>query len=737
LINSDVQLFWANDENGDITIIFDMVEEDRNNKYTCPVCGSEVRPVAIDNKTKTGKVAQVSSHFSHFDASKCSNESAIHYWFKNKILVNGDSFIIKTDIENEYKCKEVLIEQFYRTEFGIYRPDITIITECGKSIYFEMNYTNKKKVEDYMDKWLELGNPVVEVDLKALMSASLNKTKYEFKALFYEGKCFNTKKNDLYYDTVGQFKERICKNNIIDNEIRERIKKLDWFWMETINYKRGETNIEQLTNYIDYAEQDEKDLIFMILSKKRCVPIYEDYINYKVDLFEKLSKTIIIDFKDTKYNKYFLISKKKISRKNKKNIEYDVINFKIAHSFGIELNLNVDKYSKNEFLFLLKTNIDNFIDIEPYYDKSCEICLLVEDIYQGKYKGDLGIKIYNGSYDTYVKSVNISKYYMYSHQAHMGSELYIYKNSIKFENKELKLDILKEENKDTIINFISEFIDIKIEERKQELIKEEEMKREKLINEINKEHNEFNLILSKITDIFDKNKDKIIFHKIDYVLDDKFINLLYFKDYRGIEFIIHGRWGFLHEKSPVAKNYYNAFYNYQGNCKLIKINDLSLGKNIYITETEDSYEIDTYINKPTYKFPTYLNNPDINLSFRDMGFNTKHLLRYDFLNTANKINEILKNKVSDFKSNFLTKYYKNYSNEIYCAEKITDEEINKEIHKLLYPIVYLGDKFPNSSLNIRLNIDFATEYNEKKPWYIKTFIEALRDVGIKNIHNII
>ena len=284
MINSDVQLFWANDENGNIAIIFDMVEEDRNKKYTCPVCGFEVRPVAIDNKTKTGKVAQVSSHFSHFDASKCSNESAIHYWFKNKILVNGDSFIIKTDVENEYKCKELLVEQFYRTEFGIYRPDITIITECDKTIYFEMNYTNKKKIEDYMDKWLELGNPVVEVDLKALMSASLNKTKYEFKALFYEGKCFNTKKNDLYYDTIGKHKEKTFNTINIDDKMRERISKLDWFWKDVQKYKKYKLTIDYMINIIDSIDETEdKILLVDILKKLKCSDLIENYLKITKD----------------------------------------------------------------------------------------------------------------------------------------------------------------------------------------------------------------------------------------------------------------------------------------------------------------------------------------------------------------------------------------------------------------------------------------------------------------------
>jgi hypothetical protein len=47
-----------------------------------------------------------------------------------------------------------------------------------------MAFTNKKKVKDYLDIWLELKNIVVEVDIKQLMLKDSIPT---FKALFYNG----------------------------------------------------------------------------------------------------------------------------------------------------------------------------------------------------------------------------------------------------------------------------------------------------------------------------------------------------------------------------------------------------------------------------------------------------------------------------------------------------------------------------------------------------------------------
>lgn len=297
MINSDVQLFWANNENEEVVIIYDMQEEDRKNKYTCPVCGSDVKPVAIGGKRKDGKIAQVSSHFSHFDASKCNKETAIHWWFKNKILINGDSFIIKTDEDHEYKCKEVLIEQSYETEYGIYKPDITIVTECGKTVYFEMNYTNKKKVEDYLDKWLELGNPVVEVDLKMLMEASFNKDTYKFKALFYDGKCFNTKEDTNYYNLVNKYKNKLVIKDDCDI-YKSDLEKLNWIWIDIKKYKNNEITIYELIELIQNVETVEcRKILLDLLKKLKCNSIVDDYTNDLKDKIFEIAKSCSIKYK--------------------------------------------------------------------------------------------------------------------------------------------------------------------------------------------------------------------------------------------------------------------------------------------------------------------------------------------------------------------------------------------------------------------------------------------------------
>src|SRR5574344_253081 len=179
----NINLWFAKNANYEIVTIDKINEENKHDKYYCPICGSEVIPKAIK------EYSLMTPHFAHIDRSKCDGESMIHFWIKNKLIKQGDKFNIKLDSTvQKYVCKNIIIEQEYKTEFGTYKPDITIIKETNETIYFEVANTNKKKIEEYLDMWIELGNTVVEVDTKDLMNGNNVK---EFKSLFYKGKCFN------------------------------------------------------------------------------------------------------------------------------------------------------------------------------------------------------------------------------------------------------------------------------------------------------------------------------------------------------------------------------------------------------------------------------------------------------------------------------------------------------------------------------------------------------------------
>ncbi|MCP1159423.1 hypothetical protein [Bacillus infantis] len=271
----NVKLWFAKDESDKIVTI-DEIQKDNKMNFNCPVCGSNVIPSAIGSK-------DVTKHFKHKNADSCNSESQIHFWFKNKFIVKGDKFTIAADKVMEYTCKEILVEQAYRVNETTYKPDLTIITECGKTIYFEMAFSNKKKVKDYLDHWLELGNIVVEADVKQL---TLKDRLPTFKALFYKGKCLNTKRNDSYYNTIGKYKEGIFQKNV-DNKLKDSVLKLDWFWNDIQGLKNNTVDKTQILLLIDSIDKEHFDIVKEILKRQDCSDVFQDYVHYKSEYLRK------------------------------------------------------------------------------------------------------------------------------------------------------------------------------------------------------------------------------------------------------------------------------------------------------------------------------------------------------------------------------------------------------------------------------------------------------------------
>ena len=282
---TDVALWFARNSKGEIKTINEVSYHD--DTYYCPLCNSEVIPKALKSNSK------VTEHFAHLDRSKCDSESMIHWWYKNKFLQNGDRFIIKTDKEKEYVCNEILFEKLYHTDYGDYKPDVTVLTESGDTIFFEYNYTNKKQIKDYIDKWFKLGSIVVEVNIKTLMESSYGKDVYKFNALFYKGKCFNTKKNDVYYNTLGKYKEEYYSKEE-SNLTNEKIKNLNWFWNDIQNYKLDRINVDDLYTSFNEAIQVDFDLIKNVLIKSKCTKIFYECINIRQKYFLEYANNYLI-----------------------------------------------------------------------------------------------------------------------------------------------------------------------------------------------------------------------------------------------------------------------------------------------------------------------------------------------------------------------------------------------------------------------------------------------------------
>ena len=300
---SDVALWFARNSKDEIVTINE-IKHYHEDKYTCPLCNSEVIPKAIRDDAK------VTEHFAHIDKSKCTPESMIHWWYKNKFLQSGDKFIVTTDKIHEYICKDILIEENHHTEYGDYKPDVTVITESGDTIYFEYAFTNQKKIKDYLNQWLELGNIVVEVNLKTLLQANYGKDIYKFNALFYKGKCFNTNNRDLYYKTIGEYKEQVYSGKTLDDDKKKEIEKLDWFWDSVQDYKLNKLNDEELYLCFDEANNINSNLVIDILSKSKCTDILNKCLRY----CKEKQNSIFTNFVETINNTY----------NGKINIEYEI-----------------------------------------------------------------------------------------------------------------------------------------------------------------------------------------------------------------------------------------------------------------------------------------------------------------------------------------------------------------------------------------------------------------------------
>ncbi len=281
---NNVSLWFAKDENGDIVTINNSEKLSNKSVYRCPLCGSQVIAKAF------GEDSKVSAHFAHLDKSKCAGEHMIHWWFKNKLIEEGQTFKIKTDCIGEYICSEILVESRVETSFGNYIPDLTVKTKCGKTIYFEMNYSNKKNVSNYLDMWIELGNIVVEVDVKDIMSDDrecLGKSIY-YKDMIMEKK--NYKK---------PYKSTVYKMEILNSEDEnkyDRIKKFDWMLLEIAKYKKDNDN-EKLFELLDILKTDFiKDYAFIIgiIRESSCLDIYIDYCSHlNKEYVERLKRNMV------------------------------------------------------------------------------------------------------------------------------------------------------------------------------------------------------------------------------------------------------------------------------------------------------------------------------------------------------------------------------------------------------------------------------------------------------------
>ena len=197
-------------------------EANKDETYYCPVCNGEVKARAIESD-------KVQPHFYHTTESNCSNESILHWMFKNWLFESGSVF--KVDNE-EFIVNRFEMEKLIDTPFGEYRPDLFIQTD-KEEFFFEINYSSGKD-KTFSDKWTYLNKRVVEVNVKELINCELYNNTPIFKTIFEDGKYTKEYKTYERKDKYLEFKDYIISANK-EEQIKQLVSYYDWFWKDIKN----------------------------------------------------------------------------------------------------------------------------------------------------------------------------------------------------------------------------------------------------------------------------------------------------------------------------------------------------------------------------------------------------------------------------------------------------------------------------------------------------------------------
>lgn len=365
---TDVSLWFASNNVGSYTTIFEIDNENKDEEFLCPVCCSKVIPKGIKEDSL------VSAHFAHMDASKCTAESIIHWCYKNNFLLKDTHFQIINREDNkaiDYICDKIYIEKQQKKNGLIYKPDVTVITTTGETIFFEMNYKNKKRVENYINTWLEFNCTVVEVDIKTLLQLNNDKNVFEFKPIFHNGKCYgkvSIKKKA--YDNILNLKQKVYQKR--SNIAKDFVNRLDWFWRDIANYKMNNIGIDTLCYSLDYllsnTDEEDKDLIFDIVEKFKCNNVLEDYEEYKENIITSYLDELFANKGIPKwytYNIYADYNNPHVTISGKQS--YSIYqNFNLYNSTTDELILNIKSYMNDNY----ENVYDNYIDLNGRYKYS-------------------------------------------------------------------------------------------------------------------------------------------------------------------------------------------------------------------------------------------------------------------------------------------------------------------------------------------------------------------------------
>lgn len=316
------QLIVAYDSDDEFANLIHIKKANTDNDYYCPCCAGIVKPRALDSNKEQ-------SHYYH-KTGKCTKESQLHFFCKNWLFETGSKFYIENELS---EVSAIEIEESHHTPFGDYIPDVTVHTTSGKTIYFEMFFTNRKTGDDYFCKWDALGNDVIEVNIKEYMFKTDVNTIPSFNYLYHNGVCYSKPyiKRDLYATTIARIKKELTRQKVLN--YKARIEQLDWFWQTIRNNTK-----ESILDIVSKMEYDDMVSCYEIIKKKQCVSYLKD------DVLNMINQKVISDVRKT------------LDLPKDENIYFDLRLIRgRSYEAGIRLNLKTEHIVYNK-LFVSQDN---------------------------------------------------------------------------------------------------------------------------------------------------------------------------------------------------------------------------------------------------------------------------------------------------------------------------------------------------------------------------------------------
>lgn len=334
--------------------------------FYCPICLGRVK---LWNGQDKNKLYKKQKCFHHIDGM-CSQESRIHFAYKHWLLETGSKFKVA---DNVYEVKESFIEQTLKTKFGNYCPDIIVTTIDNKTFYVEIANTNKK-TEEYITKWDELGNDVIEININEQLVATMISKVPEFKMIYSSttGECYITHlKRNEYVDLIAERKNFWKRENLLEYKIQWE--RLDWFWHYLQLFYNDRMVLNDLIN--SFKELNSKDQVFIckrlrgkhLFLKNELEKHYRNIADINKARVRRIDSIIRKVNKDFKFN----ISNN-IHLYRRGNTIFMEVFYMTMDNYTMEINEDINENKLYDYFYFLMKNVYNEHILLREKENECE-----------------------------------------------------------------------------------------------------------------------------------------------------------------------------------------------------------------------------------------------------------------------------------------------------------------------------------------------------------------------------